>query len=470
MWDTQDAREGRLREVYDQPISPGRQTGNPQEIRDVDFASDGRRLATSTAHGNTRIRDLATGQAVSSFGNLTHRTNNSSSEMRTHAITSIRFSLDGQLLVTASEDGRALVWDTATGARLHELKHGGRVACARFSRRVGARLVTASWDQTVRIWDAQTGRELARLSHPDEVGWADFDPTGRWVATACKDQKVRIWSADNGNNLATLSHAEPPPDAYPLDFNGDGTWLVTAAGDVFRVWSVPDGKPVTPAIKHGGPIRSVRFSPKPTRAGGWHLVTAGADGTARIWDAATGHPLSEPLRHDGAVTYAEFSPDGRQLLTSSWDQTVRLWPVIPAPATASEWLPKLAEALAGQRLDDKNASQAVPVENLFQLRQQLQAGTDADYYARWARWFFSDRQGRTAIGGFVPEALDDFANKGVDQRPPRRRRGELTHKGSRDCRPIRGRRRDQSSTTPRMASLIFETVAGSKRPRRSVNS
>jgi WD40 repeat protein len=33
------------------------------------------------------------------------------------------------------------------------------------------------------------------------------------------------------------------------------------------------------------------------------------------------------MEHDGAVTSAQFSPDGRRLVTTSEDNTARLWDV-----------------------------------------------------------------------------------------------------------------------------------------------
>ncbi|HXG46078.1 MAG TPA: hypothetical protein VNO52_00505, partial [Methylomirabilota bacterium] len=123
---------------------------------------------------------------------------------------------------------------------------------------------------------------------------------------------------------------------------------------------------------------------------GTRLVTACDDGAARLWDPATGHQLGEPLRHGARVTYAEFSPDGQRVLTSSWDGTARIWPVLEAPVPAPAWLPELAEALAGQRLDEQDVSQPVSIEALLQLRQRLTGGPAGDYYERWAHWFFAD--------------------------------------------------------------------------------
>jgi WD40 repeat protein len=55
----------------------------------------------------------------------------------------------------------------------------------------------------------------------------------------------------------------------------------------------------------------------------------------RLWDADTGQPIGDPLTgHTDAVSSVAFSPDGQRLLSGSYDNTVRLWPTFPDPASS----------------------------------------------------------------------------------------------------------------------------------------
>ena len=69
----------------------------------------------------------------------------------------VRFSPDGKLVVTASADHTARVWDAVTGMQRTVLRgHDGPVLSAGFSPD-GTHVLTASGDNTARVWDAASG-------------------------------------------------------------------------------------------------------------------------------------------------------------------------------------------------------------------------------------------------------------------------------------------------------------------------
>jgi WD40 repeat protein len=227
--------------------------------------------------------------------------------------------------------------------------------------------------------------------HDHPVDLADFDPTGRIVATAAR--AVRFWSVATGKLLALpVLHANPLPPKYSFDFSPDGTRLATVAGGTLHIWRVPTGEAITPSLEHGARIRSVRYSPR-----GDYVVTACDDGAARVWDAANGHLLCDPLRLGEAVSYAEFNFDGTRLLTSGMAGTVRVWPVMTAPSPVPLWLPELAEALAGQQLQDDNVNRVTSAASLYRLSKTLAAVPETEFYGRWVRWFLDDGAARPAL-------------------------------------------------------------------------
>ena len=362
-------------------------------INDAQFSPDSRRLVTTAESwaatpsgygGEAHIWDASTGEAIG-------RPITSPSVMQR-----ARFSPDGTKLVTASKGGFIQVWDVESGEQLLGWQIPARAAgvaeiAVEFSPN-GKMIATSSPGGTVRFWNAATGRTMGKpLRHADDVYWLAFDRAGQRLATASKDKTARIWSVETGQMLTPpLVHTDSLFAANSVAFSPDGSRLATAAGSSAQVWDTASGRPVTPPLRHGGLVRAVQFSPD-----GRKLLSASDDGTARLWDPETGHPMSEPMRHGARVVDAEFSPDGSRALTLSSDKSVRIWEVTQAPLPAPDWLPALAEAVAGQRMNDKDVAEVVPVEALYRLRQALSANTASDYYGRWARWFFSDSATRT---------------------------------------------------------------------------
>jgi WD40 repeat protein len=230
------------------------------------------------------------------------------------------FSPDGKLIVTASVDHTARVWDAVTGHLVATLTgHAGPVNDAAFSP--GAdRIVTASDDGTARVWDAMTGHLLATLTGPGvEARKATFSPDGRRVLTTGADNSARVWDAETGQLKATLSgHARVVFDAT---FSPDGKRIVTASQDfTARVWDAETGQLRATLGGHTRVVCRAAFSPD-----GKRIVTASWDETARVWDAETGNLLETLTGHSGALYDAGFSPDGRRIVTASADHTAQVW-------------------------------------------------------------------------------------------------------------------------------------------------
>ena len=124
---------------------------------------------------------------------------------------------------------------------------------------------------------------------------------------------------------------------------------------------------------------------------GKRVVTVSIDKTARIWDVSTGLALSDPLRHNGDVNSAEFSPDGQRLVTESNDNTARIWDVPSASLPVPAWVPRIAEAIAGMRINEHDLPQPVQVSEFLLVRQQLSTSTESNVWATWATRLFNEK-------------------------------------------------------------------------------
>jgi len=231
-------------------------------------------------------------------------------------VNDARFSPDGKLLVTASRDGRVILWDITSRQVLTTIRaHFGAVNAAVFSKD-GARLVSAGADRTVRVWDATTGRSVIVLSgHTGAVNSVDFSPDGTLVISGAADKTTRIWNVAGGS-LATA----------PIQFTG----VISSVRFVDGSEVLVDGAIGASGHQHGnwqsGSFEDVKTSEPPI-------------GTITGWDAAspdaphaTIYDLQNPVvlpGHSQPLTPAHtwLSPDKKIIVTTSADNTIRLHPV-----------------------------------------------------------------------------------------------------------------------------------------------
>jgi WD40 repeat protein/DNA-binding SARP family transcriptional activator len=108
----------------------------------ADFSPDGERAAVATDTGEVGVVDVSTGEWVRAPINGHHDT----------AIT-VRYSPDGETLVSGGLDGRVALWDGNTGALLGSVVASPNVATAAGFAPDGHTVVIASTDGTLAHWD-----------------------------------------------------------------------------------------------------------------------------------------------------------------------------------------------------------------------------------------------------------------------------------------------------------------------------
>ncbi len=288
-------------------------------------------------------------------------------------VRSARFSQDGRLVITTSDDETAKLWDATTGAKIAVLKgHTGIVISSAFSPDTKY-VVTTSTDKTAKLWDVATGKLRSTTKGNKDITWrAAFSPDGRYFAfttnneakiietatgkllwelqghsgilstitfngtstyavTGSEDKTAKVWDIATGKLVVTLAGSLYGIDA--AGFTPDGSQIVTTSFNrTSLVWDVATGKMVRgangPEVIYAIPYQ---FSP-----GGEYLATSGTDNFAKIWEPSSMKMLYT-LNHSSPVQKVEFSPAGSYAVTCSDDKTAKIWKMpglasIPAAA------------------------------------------------------------------------------------------------------------------------------------------
>jgi WD40 repeat protein/tRNA A-37 threonylcarbamoyl transferase component Bud32 len=255
------------------------------------------------------------------------------------AVNWAAFSADGQRIVTASRDRRALLWsrdsrepllvfdegDQAVepaseglAARLKE-GHDFLVSSAAFLPD-NRRIITSAGDGSVRVWDRQSGGQMQRLLKTGTMGCLAASRDGRWLVTGSDSTDAQLWSLDDFSSPIARLRGHPSDvcaAAFAAGSLSQGLRIATA--DVLghlRLWSF-DSQSKQVAMERvlsghaqGYGITALAFTPDARR-----LLSASQDHTVLLHDAASGERLPLVLRHSGSVRALDISADGARALT-----------------------------------------------------------------------------------------------------------------------------------------------------------
>ncbi len=339
----------------------------PTEIRlgttstyGVDFSPDGRWLATADPAGGAKLWPIDGGPATALEGSQT--------------AMEIRFSPRGDLVATTMDTERQTmgIWTVPEGRLVRSFPLGEHSFTFGFCfSNDSTRLITDSntFVEPIEIihrsWpvDGGAGKILARVEVPlesstvypgvDLIGsrfsWADgrkvriarldgasldiqsaqtiehdrpvagqtFDQQGQHLATADTSGTVRIWTMENKNpRLKYTFSGGGGTDASTMRFDSTGSMFATMGGYLWDLAAPPDSDPLRIT---GG--YALAFDPKSN----W--VATNRSRAVSFWPLSHAYP--RVLRgHEDSVRRLVFTPDGRHLVSTSSDLTVRLWPLV----------------------------------------------------------------------------------------------------------------------------------------------
>jgi WD40 repeat protein len=216
-------------------------------------------------------------------------------------------------VATAGYDNRVILWN-ATGAPVARGWHDHLANQCMFNHD-GTLLTSASSDYSARIWSVPSMRLVALLrGHQDDVEMAAFSPDGTMVATCSRDRTVRVHGID-GRELALLEgHGA---DVISVVWSPDGRELISSSDDgTVRRWDVAGSRQV--ALMDTGGIETDTLCV--ARSG---TIFAGDD-EGRL-SVMTGDDVHRVQAHRAGIKRVVWDESSRQLLSLSYDRTVRLW-------------------------------------------------------------------------------------------------------------------------------------------------
>ena len=271
-------------------------------------------------------------------------TSSLSKEYHYYPVHDISLNPQGTRVATAlassnARGGRVVVWDLLSDGKFRRKgefnEHRGPVYSVAFSTD-GRTLVSAGIENSPRV---------GKLPGTDE----DI-PRGTGLILKWNVDAAKTTTKEDINKLVKKildENAKVEPEPYDaqilgyhadavrsLDFSDDGS-TIASSGDDFTVklWRI-DGTPVKTLRGHGGYVRDATFLPESAET----IVSGGFDkkDNLRVWNSNqyAENRVIQPVKketpseiegHDDEITYSAFDRAGKRIITTSRDQTAKLW-------------------------------------------------------------------------------------------------------------------------------------------------
>eukprot|EP00005_Dracoamoeba_jomungandri_P014410 CAMPEP_0174272484 /NCGR_PEP_ID=MMETSP0439-20130205/51414_1 /TAXON_ID=0 /ORGANISM="Stereomyxa ramosa, Strain Chinc5" /LENGTH=2345 /DNA_ID=CAMNT_0015363075 /DNA_START=11 /DNA_END=7048 /DNA_ORIENTATION=+ len=292
--------------------------GHAATIRQVSFApAQQHTMSLSSSAGHTQ-------RVVSASDDCTLKVWNAEAERETkgHAqwVTGACVSRDDKTFATCSRDASVRLWDAASCKvkRCLDHTHSKPVNSCDISPD-GSLLVTASDDFSALVWDLDDRASKAgTVAHKNAVKAARFSPDGQFFATASWDGTVGLHTMRAARTATTIKFMSGHKDwVNDVAWSANGMRLASGSHDrTVVLWDPIRCEPVGTFAGHSNWVSSVAFSPDDPNT----FASSSYDCSVALWDARSPRsPVRSFAFHDKRVYRCCFSADGSSLLSVGAD-------------------------------------------------------------------------------------------------------------------------------------------------------
>ncbi len=284
-------------------------------------------------------------------------------------IYAMHWSMDRRHLVSASQDGKLIVWDAYTANKVHAIPlrsswvmtcayapsghlvasggldnictiysltalagpsrvvaelsgHSGYLSCCRFLS--DRQILTSSGDMTCGLWDIDRGTRVVDFAdHLGDVMSLSINPTDQnmFISGAC-DAQTKLWDIRTGGKAAQtfVGHES---DINAVHFFPNGQAFGSGSDDsTCRLFDIRADRELCRYATNSSTVgvTSVAFS-----VSGRLLFAGYDDNECKVWDTLRGERVGTLSGHDNRVSCLGVSNDGVSLCTGSWDGTLKIW-------------------------------------------------------------------------------------------------------------------------------------------------
>jgi len=238
---------------------------------------------------------------------------------------------DGHYLATGLENNLIKIWDVKSGQLFRTLKgHRGFVKSFDLHQD-GVILASGGSDNVVRIWNLKQrcNAPFKQLyGHKSVIKAVRFTKDGKQLISAGRDEFIIVWNVKNLKKVRTISSIHYGW-VYDIAIDSNNELLYTASADHnINIFDFKSGRCIQTIQGHRNSVNSIAFlqNSKLSQKDRPHtLVTGSADNTIRLWNPNRSKDSMILRGHYSAVNHVEYSPNGKYIISSGRDKTIRIW-------------------------------------------------------------------------------------------------------------------------------------------------
>jgi len=331
------------------------QTIEPREVGwsvlDVGVSQDGRQLVYSSWCDSLHF--VAVGDDPEDEAGSQHYNLQLNPRDHNFCIFSVSFSDDSREILGGANDGCLYVYDRGVAKQTSRIQaHKDDINAVSFVDKSTHLLASGSDDGLLKIWDRRTLNQEkpspvgVLAGHTDGITYIDPKGDGRHLISNSKDQSIKLWDIRQFSSESAISQS----NSVIADQNWDYRWQKVPRNVLKKKTKLEGDSSVMTYTGHTILQTLIRchFSPEHT-TGQSLLYTGCAAGRVVIYDVLTGRIVKVLNGHKGCVRDVSWHPYNQEIISSSWDFTVKKWTGVEKVKEADEKNKKIASS--GDELD-----------------------------------------------------------------------------------------------------------------------
>lgn len=254
-------------------------------------------------------------------------------------VTDMHWSGDSQSIISASQDGKLLLWNAISTNKLRAISlKSTYVMAVGIEQKYGNLVACGGLDNLCTVYNLeQPDNPTEMASHDGILNACRFLDEER-ILTASGDSTIMLWDIAKGQPQSTFSEHTLDVQSIAINPANPSTFISASVDKSSKVWDIrtPEKSVQTISMCHEGDINSIDIMQDGVTFG-----TGSQDGTARIFDLRARAEIckfGKITQEEEGLTSISFSRSGRVMFGGHSDSNVLAWDVLGDKATPTFFL------------------------------------------------------------------------------------------------------------------------------------